>query len=177
MIAKADLTVPTEFVLIRVLQDNGYNGLIGLNFLLANYGAIMSTPMCPELLFFCGVYVGRKGKVKLASNFVLKWHHYVRREPIWAGFFRHRELPEFERFQDLKFKLGAEVGLVGCLGHRDMCDRNLGRAAMKPPATWWIGVCRKGWLLIDLDFYLLDIYESLTDLLCERNGIELIAEI
>ncbi len=171
IVAKASIQVPSQPIIIRVLQDNGYSGSVGVEFLYENYGCVIATGGSPKIAF-CGLHFG--ARPTLTSAFKLKWKH--RRCAMNAGFFRRKDMIEYDRFQSLKKKLGEKIAVdvIGCIGHKDLCN-DLDKAALRPPAEWWLGISEQGWLSIDLNFFLLDIYQSLSDLLCEKNGVELIA--
>ena len=173
-VAQANIRTPNESLIQRVLRDNGFSGSAGLDFLRQAYGKVFSN-VDSELLFFCGIHVGRE--VNLMSSCKLRWNHCVMREPMSAGFFQREEIIEHSRFLSLTSKLGRgiEVDVIGCIASKNMCGV-IQKAVWSPPAIWWIGVCERGWLAIDLSYFLLVVYESLSALLCDQNGIELIAE-
>lgn len=175
IIANANVSVPDQKLLASVLRANGYDGSVGCKFLFENYGNVVSNGSSEVLAFF-GIHVGPR--CTLMSRRRLQWNHYIRRIPMSAGFFQRKGMVEYNRLQNLKGQLGSheELDIVGCISNCSNRILGLNRVAFAPPAWWWLGMCERGWLAIDMDYYLLDIYDSLSDLLNEQGGIEVIAE-
>lgn len=171
VIAESEISVPDALLLARVLQDNGYSGHIGIPILHEYYGKGVSAGT-PDLLAFFGVYYGKQNR--LLSNVCLKWHHCVLRRAMNAGFL-DCEAPD-PLFRILSQKLGAEIDIdvIGCISATS-AGSDLTKASRTPPQDWLLGVCQRGWLMIDIDFFLLFLYESLSDLLQQKSGIEIVS--
>ncbi|MFO0976861.1 MAG: hypothetical protein U0996_10710 [Planctomycetaceae bacterium] len=176
VIAKAKVEVPKEALLKVVLRANGFNGLVGINFLLDHYGHVLSNGRS-EVLAFIGVHANSGNH--LLSRRRLWWNHYISHNPMAAGFFRREGMAEYDRFQKLKCQLGLHnwPDVIGCIAHYADRRTDLERTALAPEVFSWLGVCEQGWLAIDPCYFLAVIYRSLSDLLDEQGGIEIIAEV
>ncbi len=174
IIAAANVSVPKREVLRRVLQDNGYSGSIGLDLLYDNYGNAVTCSRTPVIAFY-GIHIGVN--YNLMSNRKLMWNHFVKRYPMNAGF-RQQKAAEYDRFQNLRKQLGinVEIDVVGCIGYGDSKDEPV-NMVLNPPAMWWLGICDRGWVRIDLHFFLLELYDSLPRLLREDGGVELTSDV
>lgn len=171
MVARAGVKIPDQKLLQQVLRENGYDGKIGIPLLYKNYGKVVSCEGSPVLAFF-GVHIGKQNQLMSARS--LWWKHFFLRRSMNAGFFGCMEMPEFYGLEKLRNLLGTntEIDVVGCTSNPSM-QENLSQLALRPSPFWWLGIWEGGWLHINLDFYSLETYQSLSDLLHERNRVEI----
>lgn len=173
VIEKVVVDVPDQSLLSRVLRDNGYSGTVGIEILHKYYGSVVSIEASTLFAFF-GLHYGRRNC--LLSKFWLKYYHFLLRRPMNAGFFGCQTESDYPGLQILWQKLGSqiEIDIVGCMSIIPN-HGTLSEAARSPNEILWIGVCQKGWLGIDPYFYLLNVYQSLSDLLQEKSGVEIVS--
>lgn len=175
VVARAGVTVPDESLLQDVLRANGFNGHVGIKVLFEHYGHVLSNGES-EILAFVGVHAGSRNR--LWSRRRLWWNHYIAHIPMAGGFLRREGMAEYRRLEKLKCKLASPnaLDLIGCIANYANRSTDLERTALAPEAWWWLGKCEQGWLAIDTFFFLGIFYESLSDLLNEERGTELVAE-
>jgi hypothetical protein len=180
IIAKSHITAPAITVLSTILRENGFAGSYGVALLHRYYGCmIRSKETSNATRALIGIFGGKQEKL-LSANWI--WlTHGLRKDSMSIGFQGKKKLSgfagmnswvEFDRYQSLMAKLGSDFDLVGRIrmssdGHSKLDRKCYGH---------WIGFCPRGWLLVDCDYWLLERYNSLSELLCLNNGEDFCVE-
>lgn len=184
ILARVQIVAPSTQQLVDVLSDNGFAASFGVEFLQCNYGLALTPDRGTQGTHaFIGVYGGDHGKLLSATS--LREAYELRENSMMAGFQGAKKLNgflgnnswvHFDRFRSLVAKLGSNFDIVGCTSAGNFGNVIQPTSLWKPDYSYWLACCPLGWLEVDPDYWLVNSYQSLEDLLLEKDGQEVTSE-
>ncbi len=174
-IAPLGAVVPDRSLLVQVLKANGFTGQHGVDFLSRNYATIVHTAGATNVFAAAvGVFNYRSGKLISARE--LWFRHHVMKQPMLGGFRGEALRYERERYRTLTTLLQGKFDVIGCIGRMEDGEHKPRSWLRRPPYVYWLARDAVGWLAVDQDYWLVNRFESLKDLLCWRNEREFAIE-
>lgn len=169
-----EVFLPSSKCISDLLRDNGFPGKYGTDFVYRNYGSVIRS-VEPASVFeaFIGIHIQAEGLL-LHS----RWHlirHRLCKYSMSAGFYQKKDLAENSRFKDLCRTMGTDFDVVGIVGRHD-ANRSIYHQVIRPPLSYWLACNDQTWIAVDVNYWMATKFNSLTDLLCWRDGEDLEVE-
>lgn len=167
-------TAPSPKRIQRVLKENGFAAEAGSDILAQHYGLAFQPCDC-EFTFtaFLGFHTGLK--TRLMSAYELWFRHVVMRDSMNSGFLGREGCPEYTKFKEFERELCNGIDVVGVITWVDGDAPPSRSHLLRPGVAYWLAVTRVGWIAIDVDYWLMNTFDSLHDLLCWRDPREFVA--